>query len=92
MVGTPGFDPGRLQQSAAPVYKTEPHTSADAVQRMRAILSSSQRMGRNAATLTALARSPARSLSMSLRYRARPSVSSVPPPWAFLGSSDVLVP
>jgi hypothetical protein len=37
MVGAPGFDPGRLQQSAAPVYKTEPHASADAVQRMRAI-------------------------------------------------------
>ena len=30
-VGAPGFDPGRLQQSAAPVYKTEPHASADAV-------------------------------------------------------------
>src|SRR5205823_13630274 len=37
MVGAPGYDPGRLQQSAAPVYKTEPHASADAVQRMRAI-------------------------------------------------------
>ena len=36
LVGAPGFDPGRLQQSAAPVYKTEPHASADAVQRMRA--------------------------------------------------------
>jgi hypothetical protein len=24
-------DPGRLQKSAAPVYKTEPHASADAV-------------------------------------------------------------
>ena len=36
-VGAPGFDPGRLQQSAAPVYKTEPHASADAVQRIRAI-------------------------------------------------------
>ena len=31
MVGAPGFDPGRLQQSAAPVYKTELRTSADAV-------------------------------------------------------------
>src|SRR6266446_7514165 len=31
MVGAPGFEPGRLQQSAAPVYKTEPHASADAV-------------------------------------------------------------
>ena len=31
LVGAPGFDPGRLQQSAAPVYKTEPHASADAV-------------------------------------------------------------
>ena len=31
MVGAPGFDPGRLQRSAAPVYKTEPHASADAV-------------------------------------------------------------
>jgi hypothetical protein len=31
MVGAPGFDPGRLQQSAAPVYKTELHASADAV-------------------------------------------------------------
>ena len=30
LVGAPGFDPGRLQQSAAPVYKTEPHASADA--------------------------------------------------------------
>jgi hypothetical protein len=34
MVGAPGYDPGRLQQSAAPVYKTEPHDSADAVQRI----------------------------------------------------------
>jgi hypothetical protein len=42
MVGAPGYDPGRLQQSAAPVYKTEPHASADAVQRMRAIFSSSR--------------------------------------------------
>src|SRR5437868_5370325 len=33
MVGAPGFDPGRLQQSAASVYKTKPHASADAVQR-----------------------------------------------------------
>jgi hypothetical protein len=32
------------------------------------------------------------SARLSLRYRARPSVSSVPPPCAFLGSSDVLVP
>ena len=31
LVGAPGFDPGRLQQFAAPVYKTEPHASADAV-------------------------------------------------------------
>ena len=31
LVGAPGFDPGRLQQSAVPVYKTEPHASADAV-------------------------------------------------------------
>src|SRR5205085_7700068 len=31
LVGAPGFEPGRLQQSAAPAYKTEPHTSADAV-------------------------------------------------------------
>jgi hypothetical protein len=31
LVGAPGFDRGRLQQSAAPVYKTEPHASADAV-------------------------------------------------------------
>ena len=31
LVGAPGFDPGGLQQSAAPVYKTEPHASADAV-------------------------------------------------------------
>jgi hypothetical protein len=30
MVGAPGYDPGRLQQSAAPVYKTELHASADA--------------------------------------------------------------
>ena len=30
VIGAPGFDPGRLQQSAAPVYKTEPHASADA--------------------------------------------------------------
>ena len=37
MVGAPGFDPGRLHQPATPVYKTEPHASADAVQRMRAI-------------------------------------------------------
>jgi hypothetical protein len=37
MVGAPGYDPGRLQQSAAPVYKTELHTSADAVLLMRAI-------------------------------------------------------
>ena len=37
LVGAPGFDPGRLQQSAAPVYKTEPHASADAVRRVRAI-------------------------------------------------------
>jgi hypothetical protein len=29
LVGAPGFDPGRLQQSAAPVYKTELHASAD---------------------------------------------------------------
>ena len=42
LVGVPGFDPGRLQQSAAPIYKTEPHASADAVQRMRAIFSSSR--------------------------------------------------
>ena len=42
LVGAPGFDPGRLQQSAAPVYKTEPHASADAVQRMRAIFSLSR--------------------------------------------------
>jgi hypothetical protein len=38
LVGAPGFDPGRPQQSAAPVYKTEPHASADAVQRMREVL------------------------------------------------------
>ena len=25
LVGAPGFDPGRLQQFAAPVYKTELH-------------------------------------------------------------------
>ena len=31
VVGAPGYDPGRLQQSAAPVYKTELHASADAV-------------------------------------------------------------
>jgi hypothetical protein len=37
LIGAPGFDPGRLQQSAAPVYKTEPHASADAVRRVRAI-------------------------------------------------------
>ena len=30
MVGAPGYDPGRLQQSAAPVYKTELHASAGA--------------------------------------------------------------
>jgi hypothetical protein len=42
MVGAPDYDPGRLQQSAAPVYKTEPHASADAVQRMRAIFFSSR--------------------------------------------------
>jgi hypothetical protein len=42
MVGAPGFDPGRLQQSAAPVYKTELHASADAVQIMRAIIFSSR--------------------------------------------------
>ena len=42
MVGAPGFDPGRLQQSAAPVYKTEPHTSADAGQIVRAIIFSSR--------------------------------------------------
>jgi hypothetical protein len=42
LVGAPGFDPGRLQQSAAPVYKTEPHASAGAVQRIRAIFSSSR--------------------------------------------------
>jgi hypothetical protein len=36
LVGASGVEPGRLQQSAAPVYKTEPHASADAVQRMRA--------------------------------------------------------
>jgi hypothetical protein len=37
MVGAQGFDPCRLQRSAAPVYKTELHASADAVQRMRDI-------------------------------------------------------
>jgi hypothetical protein len=37
VVGAPGYDPGRLQQSAAPVYKTELHSSADAVQGMRAM-------------------------------------------------------
>ena len=37
LVGAPGYDPGRLQQSAAPVYKTEPHASADAARRMRAM-------------------------------------------------------
>jgi hypothetical protein len=37
LVGAPGVEPGRLQQSAAPVYKTEPHASADAVQRNCAI-------------------------------------------------------
>jgi hypothetical protein len=42
LVGAPGYDPGRLQQSAAPVYKTELHTSADAVQRMHAIFFSSR--------------------------------------------------
>ena len=42
MVGAPGFDPGRLQQSTAPVYKTELHASADAVQIMRAIIFSSR--------------------------------------------------
>src|SRR5215467_4681096 len=31
LVGAPGYDPGRLQQSAAPAYKTELHASADAV-------------------------------------------------------------
>jgi hypothetical protein len=31
MVGVPGYDPGRLQPSAAPAYKAEPHASADAV-------------------------------------------------------------
>jgi len=35
MVGALGYDPSRLQQSAAPVYKTEPHASADAVLLMR---------------------------------------------------------
>src|SRR5687768_15375497 len=30
MVGALGYDPSRLQRSAAPVYKTEPHASADA--------------------------------------------------------------
>jgi len=38
LVGAPGVEPGRLQLSAAPVYKTEPHASADAVQRMREVL------------------------------------------------------
>ena len=33
MIGAPGFDPGRLQQSAAPVYKTEPHASANVLGR-----------------------------------------------------------
>lgn len=47
LVGAPGYDPDRLQQSAAPVYKTEPHASADAVQRMRAIFSSSSVLGRS---------------------------------------------
>src|SRR5262249_15717082 len=35
MVGALGYDPSRLQQSAAPVYKTEPHASADAVLLMK---------------------------------------------------------
>ena len=52
MVGAPGYDPGRLQQSAAPVYKTELHTSADAVLLMRAILSSSHTNGRSGWILT----------------------------------------
>ena len=30
LVGALGYDPSRLQRSAAPVYKAEPHTSADA--------------------------------------------------------------
>jgi hypothetical protein len=36
IIGVPGYDPGRLQPSAAPAYKAEPHASADAVVMVRA--------------------------------------------------------
>jgi hypothetical protein len=38
LVGSPGSIPTVYSHSAAPVYKTEPHASADAVQGMRDIV------------------------------------------------------